>query len=330
MFSARLFCFALMVAVATAGYGQDRNELDPDYHGTYSVIVRDPQTGELAMGVQSRAFAVGYRTWTAKGGVAIFAHQASSNPYYGRVGMGMIEAGLHPEEVLKRLVRSDEQSGSRQVAILDAQGRTAAFTGDDTTDWKGHKCGVDYCAQGNTLAGPEVVEALARTIEATRGQPLPDRLLAALDAAEAAGGDSRGMQSAAMIVVKTLGGAGGYSDTVIDLRVNDAVQPLKELRRLLTVFRSTDVITTANRTFERGDRENALQTLFDLRDKIPEKDHVWLAIATLYLKMNRKADSLSAIRKAVELNPKLKRSLPRAPSYEALRTDPEFLKIVGQ
>ena len=161
---------ALTIGTVTTSYAQ---EVDPyTYEGTYSIIGRDPDTGELGMGVQSRAFAVGYRTWTAKGGLAIFAHQASSNPYYGRVGMEMIAAGLDPQEALDRLVRSDVDSARRQVAILHYDGRTAAFTGEATSDWKGHHCGVDYCAQGNTLAGPEVVDALARSFEASKGRPL--------------------------------------------------------------------------------------------------------------------------------------------------------------
>ncbi len=304
-------------------------EADPfTYEGTYSIIGRDPDTGELGMGVQSRAFAVGYRTWTAKGGLAIFAHQASSNPYYGRVGMEMLAAGLDPQATLDRLVRSDLDSARRQVAILHSDGRTAAFTGDATTDWKGHTCGVDYCAQGNTLAGPEVVAEMARTFEATRGRPLADRLLDALDAAEAAGGDRRGMQAAAMIIVKPLAGAGGYSDVVMDLRVNDNPLPLVELRRLLTVFRSRSVIARANAVYDQGDQQGALDIMLELRDAIPEKDQVWVALARLYLQMNQKTDALAAIERAVEINPRNKGQLTRNAAFEALHSDPDFLRLV--
>ena len=319
---------ALTLTLACAALA-GAQESDPfTYEGTYSIIGRDPDTGELGMGVQSRAFAVGYRTWTAKGGLAIFAHQASSNPYYGRVGMEMLAAGLDPQEALDRLVRSDVDSGRRQVAILHFDGRTAAFTGASTSDWKGHRCGVDYCAQGNTLAGPAVVAGMARTFESTNGQPLADRLLDALDAAEAAGGDRRGRQAAAMIIVKPLAGAGGYSDVVMDLRVNDHPVPLVELRRLLTVFRSRSVITTANEVFDQGDQQRALEIVLQLRDAIPEKDQVWVALASLYLRMERKADALGALDRAVEINPRNKGQLPRNAAFEALHSDPEFLRIV--
>jgi uncharacterized Ntn-hydrolase superfamily protein len=316
----------LALALASPAGAQVKDPFD--YEGTYSIIARDPETGELGMGVQSRAFAVGYRTWTAKGGVAIFAHQASSNPYYGRVGMPMLEAGLPPEEALKRLVASDEGSASRQVAILDIQGRTASFDGASASDWKGHQCGVDYCAQGNTLAGPEVVAAMARTFEATRGRPLPNRLLDALDAAEAAGGDRRGRQAAAMIIVKPLAGAGGYSDVTLDLRVNDNPLPLVEMRRLLTVFRSGEVIASANDAYEAGDGQTALRILTDLRDQIPEKDNVWIALAGMYVKLDRKADALAALAQAVELNPRAKSPLGTNAQFASLRSDPEFQRIV--
>ncbi len=325
----RLLGIGLATWVLVPG-GAGAQEVDRwDYEGTYSIIGRDPETGELGMGVQSRAFAVGYRTWTAQGGLAIFAHQAASNPYYGRVGMEMLAAGLDPQEVLDRLVRSDVDSARRQVAILHIDGRTAAFTGDGTSDWKGHTCGVDYCAQGNTLAGPEVVEAMAHSFESSVGQPLADRLLDALDAAEAAGGDRRGRQAAAMIVVKAAAGAGGYSDVTLDIRVNDHPLPLVEMRRLLTVFRSRDVLVEAEERFARGDREAALRAVLDLRDRIPEKDHVWVALAGMYARMGRRDEALAAVERAIELNPRAPNQILGDEAFATLEDDPDFRRIVG-
>jgi len=319
---------AALQAPASPAVPPAERPVDPFYEGTYSIIARDPATGELGMGVQSRAFAVGYRTWTARGGLAIWAHQASSNPYYGRVGMEMLAAGLPPEEALKRLVASDEESARRQVAVIDIQGRTAAFSGEGTSDWKGHRCGTDFCAQGNTLAGPEVVEAMARTFEATAGSPLPDRLLAALDAAQAAGGDRRGMQAAAMITVLPTAGAGGYSDVTLDLRVNDHPLPLTELRRLLTVFRSSDVIAGARAAFAAGDADGALRTLQELRDRIPEKDQVWVALAALHLDRGERREALEAVARAVGLNEANRTELLRDRSLAALHEDPDFLELL--
>lgn len=314
----------LLPASAAAQLGAQSPE------GTYSIIARDADTGELGMGVQSRAFAVGYRTWTAKGGLAIFAHQASSNPYYGRVGMQMLAAGLEPREVLDRLARSDVDSDRRQVAVLLADGRTAAFTGESTSDWKGHACGENYCAQGNTLSGPEVLDAMVESFEgsASRDLPLEDRLLNALFAAEAAGGDRRGKQAAAMIVVDAAEGAGGYSDVVLDIRVNDHPEPLEEMQRLLTVFRSRDVIRTAHSAFDEGDEEKGLEMLLELRDEIPEKDNVWLGLASMYLKMDRRDDALDAIERALEINPRNRNRLPEASEFEAVHDDPRFLRLL--
>jgi uncharacterized Ntn-hydrolase superfamily protein len=299
------------------------------YEGTYSIITRDPETGELGMAVQSRAFAVGYRTWSAKGGLAVFAHQASSSPYYGRIGLEMLAAGLSPEETLRRLVASDERSASRQVAIVDIHGRTAAFTGGSTSDWKGHQCGVDYCAQGNTLAGPEVVSEMARVFEETKGQPLEFRMLAALDAAQAAGGDRRGMQAAAMFIVQPLGGSDGYSDVTMDLRVNDHPLPLVELRRLLHVFQATQLIREANELFDAGSREQGLEKMLDLARFLPERANVWADLAGMHARMGQRTEALAALARALELNPGVRAQTLESANFESLRNDAEFRRLVG-
>jgi uncharacterized Ntn-hydrolase superfamily protein len=348
------FTFVLIATLSVAGaagaqdyeYDPTSTVYDPDYLSTFSIIVRDPGTGELGIGVASRVLAVGRNGSTFKGGVGVIVHQMSSDPYYGRIGMEMLDAGLAPQEVMARLVRSDLRSETRQVAILDIDGRTAAFTGggpvglavyshprDDPEEaWKGHRCGVDYCAQANSMVGPAVVDNMARSFESSGGKPLAERILDAMDAGLAGGGDRRGQQSAALFIVKKLAGAAGYSDVAEDLRVNDHAHPLTELRRLLAVRQSGDIISTANRAFENGDREQAVRKLLDLRDRIPETDAVWIALGSLYLKMNRKADALAAIRRAVELNPANKRKgsggLPRNPSFESLRSDPEWVRIM--
>src|SRR5215510_4871578 len=213
----------LIVLLAPAMPAQ---QYEPGEEGTFSIIGRDPGTGQLGMAVHSKTIAVGARTRGGKGGVAVFAHQSASNPMYSTLGIELLEAGMTPQQALDMMLRSDEGRDSRQVAILDAQGRTASWDGPGANDWKGHACGTNYCAQGNILAGPQVVDALAKTFESTAGRPLAERLMDALDAAQAAGGDARGMQSAAMIITRALGGAGGFSDRVIDIRVDDSRQPL--------------------------------------------------------------------------------------------------------
>jgi len=340
------------VAVANAQdyvYDPTSTVYDPDHTNTYSIIVRDPDTGELGIGVASRVLAVGRNGSTFRGGVGVIVHQASSDPYYGRIGMEMLDAGLDPQDVMGRLVRSDLNSQSRQVAILDFGGRSAAFTGGGPVGlavyshprsspeegWKGHKCGIDYCAQANSMVGPEVVDNMARSFEATRGsgKSLAERIVDAMDAGLSGGADIRGQQSAALFVVKKLAGAGGYSDVAEDLRVNDHPRPITELRRLLTLRQSGGVIASANQLFQGGDRERALAIVQELRDRIPENDAVWIALAGMYIRMDRKADALNAIQKAVEINPYNARTmnggLPRNETFAPLRSEPQWVRIMS-
>lgn len=317
----------LLIIIPTVALQVASQDFDPNYTGTFSIIARDPATGELGMGVQSKSLGVGTRTISAKGSLAVIAHQASSNPMYGAVGLELLRAGLTPQDALDMMTRSDEGRNNRQVSILDIQGRSASWTGSATSDWKGHKCGNNYCAQGNTLTGPEVVEAMARSFESSSG-PLAERLLAALDAAQAAGGDARGTQSCAILVVKPLAGAAGFSDRVVDIRVDDHRTPLVELRRILDKLRSGQMISEANTKLQSGNTTAALETALAARHKSPENDNVWVALANIYLKMGRKADALEAIRRAVELNPGNKRQLSRNKNFESLHKDPEFLRIV--
>ena len=274
----------------------------------------------LGLGVQSKAFAAGNRVVDAKGGLGIIAHQAVSNPMYGVVGLELLEKGMSPQAALDYMVRADNGGLRRQVAILDIDGRYAAWTGPDCTDWKGHHCTSDYCAQGNTLAGPQVLEAMVQSIESSRG-PLAERLLAALDAAQAAGGDSRGMQSAAILVVKPLAGASGFSDRAVDIRVDDHLEPLTELRRLLNLVRSAALTREVNALIAEGNLDQALEAAVAARDKSPEYDNTWIALASVYVKQNRKQEAVDALKRAAELNPANKVNLPRNPLFVDLHRE---------
>jgi uncharacterized Ntn-hydrolase superfamily protein len=298
------------------------------YLATFSIIALDRATGELGMGVQSKAFGAGNRAMTAKGGVAIIAHQASANPMYGPMAIELIERGYSPQEALDQLVASDEGRDRRQNAILDIQGRSAAWTGSGTNDWKGHHCGVDFCAQGNILAGPEVVAAIVRSFESSSG-PLAERLMDALDAAQSAGGDARGMQSGAILVVAPRV-RGGFSDRVVDIRVDDHKRPLEELRRILNLQRSGDIIGEIRPLIEAGDLAGALAEAMAARDKSSENDNAWVALADVQLRMGRRDDALASLRRAVELNPGRRTTLPRDTNFSSLRDDRAFLNIIGR
>jgi uncharacterized Ntn-hydrolase superfamily protein len=226
---------SLLVVAATTSGAQLPDGYDPSLEGTFSVIGRDSVTGELGIAVASRTIAVGSRTRGGKGGLAVFAHQSASSPMFSELGIELLQAGMSPQQALDFLLRADDGGGTRQVAILDIKGRTAAWTSPTIADWKGHNCGVNYCAQGNTLTGPEVVAEMSRAFEASTG-PLAERLLAAMDAGQAAGGDRRGRQSAAILILRPLSLA-GFSDIALDLRVDEHSDPLVELRRIYMLTR---------------------------------------------------------------------------------------------
>jgi uncharacterized Ntn-hydrolase superfamily protein len=198
---------------------------------TFSIVGFDPDTGEIGIGVQSKFIAVGSVVPWAKAGVGAVATQAFGNPSYGPKGLELLEAGKSPEEALKVLLADDPDREERQVGIVDTKGNTASFTGKNCYDWAGGMTGKNYAVQGNILVNEETVTAMGQAFETTEGS-LAERLLAGLDAAQTAGGDSRGKQSAALYVVKEKGGYGGFNDRFIDLRVDDHPEPIDELERL--------------------------------------------------------------------------------------------------
>jgi uncharacterized Ntn-hydrolase superfamily protein len=292
--------------------------------GTFSLIVRDPATGEMGLGVQSKAFAAGNRVVTARGGFAVIAHQAVSNPMFGAVGMTLMESGMTPEEALDFMVKGDNGANRRQIAILDFQGRSAAWTGPGASDWKGHKCTELYCVEGNTLAGPQVLAAMEKSISTSKGQ-LAYRLLDALDAAQAAGGDWRGMQGAHILVVKPNAGPSGYNDHEIDLRVDDSRAPLVELRRLLNIDTSNKLIAEANVALNNKRPDLALELLKRAAETAPDNDNAWVALARVQVMVGAKTDAVTSLKKAAAINPANKVNMPKDPQFEELHKE---MKII--
>src|SRR5215217_5539249 len=198
---------------------------------TFSIIGFDPETDSLGVAVQSKFLAVGSVVPWARAGVGAVATQAMANYNYGPRGLGLMAGSMTAEQTLEALVSADEDREHRQVGVVDGRGGAATFTGSECFEWAGGITGEHYAAQGNILVGGETVEAMARTYTETQGD-LATRLLSALDAGQAAGGDSRGKQSAALLVVREGGGYGGDNDRVVDLRVDDHPDPIKELMRI--------------------------------------------------------------------------------------------------
>ena len=199
---------------------------------TYSIAACDLAAGQWGVATQSKFLAVGSVVPWAEPGVGAVATQAYANPRYGPEGLALLRAGADAEETVERLTAADEGRATRQLGVVDAHGGSASYTGSDCMTWAGGRTGRGYAAQGNILVGEETVTALADTFEATDGKPLARRLIECLAAAQAAGGDRRGQQSAALLVVERDGGYAGLSDVLVDLRIDDHEQPIAELARI--------------------------------------------------------------------------------------------------
>ena len=198
---------------------------------TYSIAACDLDARQWGVATQSKFLAVGAVVPWAEPHVGAIATQAYANPRYGPEGLSLLREGLSAEEVVERLTAADEGRDQRQLGVVDREGRSASFTGGECLEWAGGRTGPCYAAQGNILVSAETVDAIAETFESSKG-PLAERLLDCLDAAQAAGGDRRGQQSAALLVVEQDGGYAKLSDTIVELRVEDHERPLEELRRL--------------------------------------------------------------------------------------------------
>ena len=206
---------------------------------TFSILGYDPTTGEVGGAVQSRVFAVGNGVLWAEANVGVVTTQAIVDVSYGPQGLELLRQGLSPQEIVDRLLSDDPDPRpedwtklGRQFSVMDSQGNVATHTGPRASNWAGHRVGTHVSAQGNILAGPGVVDMMIEAFEGTEGH-LSFRLQAALEAGQAAGGDSRGMQSAAMIIVKEDGGVWLNNDVVLRLQVDDSDNPIAELRRLV-------------------------------------------------------------------------------------------------
>jgi uncharacterized Ntn-hydrolase superfamily protein len=203
---------------------------------TFSIVAIDSKNGDLGVAVASKFLAVGVCTAFAQAKVGAVVTQAWANTTYGPRGLTLLENGASAEDALTVLTKADEGREHRQLAIVDAKGRVAGFTGGKCYGFAGHRTGKTYSVQGNLLVGKAVIDAMAEAFEKAEGE-LAERMMAALAAAEAAGGDKRGKQSAALLVVRDKGGYSGFNDRYIDLRVDDHAKPVEELARLLKLHR---------------------------------------------------------------------------------------------
>ncbi len=229
-----LLVFPFFAIVAALPAASDPQPEPPEVVATFSVVGYDPNTKEWGVAVASKFLAVGSVVPWAEADAGAVATQSFANTKFGPKGLELMREGKTAEETIKALTDDDDGRDSRQVGVIDAKGNAATYTGKKCQAWAGGKTGKHYACQGNILAGPEVVDAMAKAFEETKG-PLAWRLMASLEAGDKAGGDKRGKQSAAIYIAKAKAGYAGFNDRYIDFRVDDHKEPIPELARVLTL-----------------------------------------------------------------------------------------------
>jgi uncharacterized Ntn-hydrolase superfamily protein len=294
---------------------------------TYSIVARDPQTGELGVAVQSHWFSVGPIVPWAEAGVGAVATQSFADPSYGKLGLDLMRMGKSAPDALKALLAGDENREVRQVAMIDAQGRVDAWTGSKDIQAAGHTVGKDYSVQANLMLNDKVWPAMARAFETTRGD-LADRMLAALDAAQAEGGDIRGRQSAALIVVSGKPTGKPWVDRIFDLRVDDSPEPLKELRRLVTLNRAYNHMNAGDLAVEKKDNEGALREYSAAERLVPDNAEMIFWHAVALVNMNRVEESLPLFRKVFTMDKNWATLTPRLPKSGLLPDDAKLIERI--
>jgi len=329
---------------------------------TFSIVARDAVTGEMGAAVQSHWFAVGANVIWAEAGVGAVATQSFIDPSYGPLGLASMRAGRSAPDTLRGLLAADSNRNVRQVAIIDAQGRVAVYTGPKDIPAAGDivgsggkggpqrqrpstepdagwiQVGQDFSVQANLMANDQVWPAMAKAFQETKGD-LAERMLAALDAAQAAGGDIRGRQSAAIIVVKAKSSGRPWEDRIFDLRVDDAEQPIQELRRLVALQRAYNHMNAGDAAVEQHDNEGALREYSAAEEIAARSEGVpssrlaemtyWHAVALVT--MGRVEESLPLFRKAFALQPGWRELTPRLPKAGLLPDDRKLIeRIVAQ
>ena len=294
---------------------------------TFSIVAGDPEAGELGIAVASRFFAVGSVVPWAEADVGAVATQSFANTSFGWRGIELLEKGLTPEEAAEVLIRNDDNPTRRQFGIVAPDGSSVTYTGENCIAWAGGRKGPHYAVQGNILTGEEVVLAMEKTFLETEGS-LADRLYAALLAGDANGGDSRGKQSAALLVVKQNAGYGGYNDRAIDIRVDDHAQPFEELGRLLEFAQMNYSWNVGWTLFTQKRYQEALPPMEHTAELAPKNGEVFYDLAVIRLAAGKEQDALLALKTAVTLNPKLRKQAMEDEDMAALRGNAEFESLL--
>jgi uncharacterized Ntn-hydrolase superfamily protein len=296
---------------------------------TYSIVARDPDTGELGVAVQSHWFSVGPVVPWAEAGVGAVATQSFVNIAHGPNGLQLMRSGLSADRALDALLAGDPGRDVRQLGLVDAQGHAVGYTGAKCIVAAGHHAGEGYSVQANLMDKDSVWPAMARAYEASAGQPLAERLLAALKAAEAEGGDIRGRQSAALLVVAGKSTGRPWADRLVDLRVEDDPDPLAELSRLLRLHRAYDRMNAGDLALEHGDVEGAGREYRAALALAPEVYEIAFWAGVTLAGAGHVDEARPLLDQAFKAWPKLRELLPRLPAAGLLPDDHELLQRLG-
>lgn len=317
----------IVSSVSVTGIASDKPVIPARPVHTFSIVARDPATGELGVAVQSHWFSVGSIVAWAEAGVGAVATQSFVDPSYGKNGLDSMRGGKSAPDTLKELLAKDEGREVRQVAMIDAQGRVDAWTGKNDIQAAGHIVGKNFSVQANLMLNEKVWPAMARAFESTKGD-LAERMLAALDAAQAEGGDIRGRQSAALIVVTGKPTGQAWKDRTFDLRVDDSPEPLLELRRLVKLQRAYNHMNAGDLAVEKKDNEGALREYGAAEKLVPDNAEMiyWHAVALV--NMGRVEESLPLFRKVFAMDRNWITLTPRLPKAGLLPDDPKIIQRI--
>jgi uncharacterized Ntn-hydrolase superfamily protein len=294
---------------------------------TYSIVARDNETGQLGVAVQSHWFSVGAVVPWAEAGVGAIATQSFVEPAYGPLGLALMRAGKSAPDALKSLLASDAQADVRQVAMIDAQGRVAAHTGEHCIIAAGHRTGANYSVQANLMLKDTVWDAMAKAFESARGE-LVDRLMAALDAAQAEGGDIRGKQSAAIIVVSGRPSGKPWADRLFDLRVEDHPEPLVELKRLVKLQRAYNHMNAGDELFAKGDIAGAVREYGAAEKLVPDNIEMVFWHAVTLVNAKNIEEALPLFKRVFAEDRNWATLIPRLPKSKMLPEDQKIIERI--
>ena len=320
-----IFAFAI-IAQAQVLFAQGAYGNNPLAH-TFSIVARDPQTGDLGVAVQSHWFSVGTSVIWGEAGVGVVATQSFVNPSFGLRGLELLKQGKTPQQAVDELLSTDEGRELRQLAILDNKGRSAAYTGKNCIPEAGHINGENFSVQANLMKYNTVWPAMAEAFNKAKG-PLAERMLAALDAAQKEGGDIRGKQSAALMVFKGKGSGKVWEDKIVDLRVDDSPAPLKELRRLLKVHRAYEHMNNGDLAVEKGDQNKAMEEYSAAEKMFPSNLEMKFWHAVALVNVGRIDESLPLFKAIFARDINWKILTPRLINNGMLKVTPEQLKKI--